>query len=143
MEGFQDHQQNLAIEVPASSYVSEICCPCYRQEDIGGGKAMIYFNENEIENVWVERQERNGQEDVTISSQVFDVRNEDGTIVQVSGAASVANNATTLAQVYGLVDTTAAGFVLGNFYDVHFFYDISGESLHDIVRFRYENRPLT
>ena len=104
---------------------------------------MIYFNEDEIEDVWVERQERTGQENVTISSQVFDVRKEDGTVVQASGAASVADNSTPLAQVYGLVDTTASGFVLENYYDVHFFYNISGESLHDIVRFRYENRPMT
>jgi hypothetical protein len=104
---------------------------------------MIYFNENEIEDVWVERQEREGQEDVTITNQVFDVRTEAGVVVQVSGPASVANNSTPLAQVYGLVNTTAVGFVLGNFYDVHFFYDISGESLHDIVRIRYENIPMT
>ena len=110
---------------------------------------MIYFNEAEEENVWAERQERTGQENVTISSQVFDVRGVDGTVKQVSGPASVANNGTALAMVYGMVITSVVAFVLGNFYDVHFFYDItpSGaggtEKVHDIVRFRYENRPLT
>ena len=104
---------------------------------------MIYFNENENENVWVERQERTGQELVTITAQVFDVRTEAGVVVQVSGAASVGDNGTTLARVYGAVDTSAAGFVLGNYYDVHFFYNIGAEELHDIVRFRYENKPMT
>jgi len=104
---------------------------------------MIYFNKDEKENVWVERQERTGQELVTITSPVFDVRTEAGVVVQVSGAASVASNGTTLPQVYGFVDTTPVAFVLGNYYDVHFFYNIGAEELHDIVRFRYENKPMT
>jgi len=88
------------------------------------------FEKNEIKNVWVQIEERD-QGTVTITTgadTIFDVVDEDNTVVQASAQASVSNNGTALVKLYGLVDTTAAEFVDGSTYKVRFTAKIGAET---------------
>lgn len=89
--------------------------------------AEAIFEKNEIKNVWIQIEERD-QGTVTTTAQTFDVVDGDDVEIQASGNASVQNNGTSLVQVYGLVDTSAAAFVDGTAYKVRFAVTIDAET---------------
>lgn len=71
---------------------------------------------------------------VTITNQVFEVLDDSDANIQISGAASLRNDGTTAVEIYGLVDTTAAGFVDGEWVKVKFTFDIGA----DVTKVEYE-----
>ena len=65
---------------------------------------------------------------VTVSTYSFQVFDKDGNSVQGSATASISGNGTAAVEIYGLVDTTAAGFTAGSWYYVRFAYVIGAET---------------
>jgi len=90
---------------------------------------MIKFSKGEKKNIWIEVYERNGL-DFTISSATFEVLDKDGNTVQASASATVEGH-----KIYGLVDTTAAGFVAGEGYSAKFTFVIGSETYIEEVSF--------
>lgn len=86
----------------------------------------LTIDKKEYKNVRIGVVEFDG-ETVTVTNQVFAVYDEDDGVVQVEAAASVENNGTVTARVFGLVDARAAAFVSGNRYRVEFIYDVATE----------------
>ena len=66
---------------------------------------------------------------VTISTYTYEVFDADGTSVQASATAGIANNGTAAVELYGNVDTSAAAFVVGSSYYVLYTYVIGSETL--------------
>lgn len=67
--------------------------------------------------------------DVTVTSPLMDVVNDAGTVIQAEAAASLDDNGTKAVTIYGLVDTTAAGFVDGEWVKARFTFTIGDEIL--------------
>ncbi len=61
-----------------------------------------------------------------ITNQVFQVFNSSDVSIQDEGAASLRNDGTAAVEVYGLVDTTAAGFIDGEWVSCKYTYTIDG-----------------
>jgi len=97
---------------------------------------MIKFDKGEIKHVWIEVSERDDAA-VTIDSATFQVFDEDGVSVQASDTAS-----TDGAKIYGLVDTSVAGFVAGESYEVKFTFIIGSETYIDKVAIKLEETRL-
>jgi hypothetical protein len=57
---------------------------------------------------------------MTITSPLFQVYDDADSSIQAEAAASLRNNGTATVEVYGLVDTTAAGFTDGEWVKVKF-----------------------
>ena len=82
----------------------------------------------EIKHSWIEVTERDGGT-ATVSTYTFEVFDKDDTSVQASATASISGNGTAEVKIYGLVDTTDDGFVVGSSYYVLFTYIIGSETL--------------
>ncbi len=93
---------------------------------------MIAFDKNEKVDVWVQVTERDAGT-VTFSTYVFEVFDLDDDTVQAEATASLSGNGTATAFIYGLVDTTASGFVAGSQYNVRFTYTIGSEQYIDVI----------
>lgn len=104
--------------------------------------AEVVFEFGEIKNVWVQIEERDAGE-ITVDSQTFDVVDDGDSIVQALGNASVANNGTSLVQVYGLVTATAAGgFADNTTYKVRFTIAIGAETYKAYMPMRVGEQRL-
>ncbi len=105
--------------------------------------AEVIFEKNEIKNVWIQAEERDG-EDITVTQAgtVFDVVDADDAAKQASANASIRNNSTSLVQVYGLVDTSVPGFVDGTTYKVRFTVIIGAETYKVHVPIRMGEQRL-
>ncbi len=71
---------------------------------------------------------------LTVSNQVFEVLNAAGTSIQAEAASSVRNNGTAAVEIFGLVDTTAAGFIDGEWTQVKHTFDIGA----DVTKVEYD-----
>ncbi len=103
--------------------------------------AEVIYEKNEIKNTWIQIEERDG-ESITVTSQTFDVIAADDTVIQASGNASVVNNNTALVRIFGLIDTTVAGFVDGTTYKVRFTIVIGAETYKRNVPMRVGEQRL-
>jgi len=83
---------------------------------------------NGKENIWITVNERDGGT-VTVTSATFQVFDSSDTSVQASASATIADNSTASPDIYGLVDTSVAGFVACNTYYVLFLVTIGTEVL--------------
>jgi hypothetical protein len=66
---------------------------------------------------------------VTVTNPLMDVVNDEDTVIQDEAAASLDDNGTAAVTIYGLVDTTAAGFVDGEWVKARFTFTIGDEVL--------------
>lgn len=79
------------------------------------------------ENVWIYAKDLHSGGNITIDSATFEVFDADGSSVQGSASATLADNGTATPDVYGLVDCTASGFTAGEYYEVQFLVTIGAE----------------
>jgi hypothetical protein len=103
--------------------------------------AEVIFEKNEIKNVWIQIEERDGGT-ITTTSQTFDVVDGDDAEKQPSGAASIQNNGTALVQIFGKVDTSISAFVDGSAYKVRFTIVIASETYKVHVPIRIGEQRL-
>jgi len=68
-------------------------------------------------------------ENITVSSPLMDVVNSTGTVIQAEAAASLDDNGTAAVTIYGLVDTTPATFIDGEWVKARFTFTIGDEVL--------------
>lgn len=66
---------------------------------------------------------------VTVTDPLFDVVNSAGTAIQAEAAASLDDNGTAAVTIYGLVDTSAEGFIDGEWVKARFTFTIGDEVL--------------
>ena len=99
------------------------------------------FEKSEKKNIWILVKERDGNS-VTATAFVFDVVDSDDSVVQAEVSASVSGNASTSLKVYGLVDTTAAGFVDGSSYKVRFTVTIGDEDYKANIPIKIQEEQL-
>lgn len=66
---------------------------------------------------------------ITVTDPLMKVVNDAGTVIQAEAAASLDNNGTAAVTIYGLVDTTDAAFVDGEWVKAKFTFTIGDEVL--------------
>ena len=66
---------------------------------------------------------------VTVTSPLMDVVSDSGTVIQAEAQASLDDNGTAAVTIYGLVDTTPATFVDGEWVKARFTFTIGDEIL--------------
>lgn len=102
---------------------------------------MLLYTKTENKNAWIEIDDRDG-EIVTITSPTFDVVDDSDVVVQGSTAASLSDNGTVLARIFGLIDATQSGFVAGSAYKVRFTYTIGTERYQSVLPIKIRERKL-
>jgi hypothetical protein len=102
---------------------------------------MLLYTKSENKNAWIEIDDRDG-ETVTIASATFDVVDDSDVVVQTSISASLADNGTVLARIFGRVDATQSGFVAGSAYKVRFTYLIGTEQYQSVMPIKIRERKL-
>jgi hypothetical protein len=66
---------------------------------------------------------------VTVTTPLMDVVNDAGTVIQIEAPASLDDNGTAAVTIYGLVDTTPAAFVDGEWVKARFTFTVGDEVL--------------
>lgn len=95
----------------------------------------VEFVKNENKDVRIKVTEVDGGT-VTISNAEYTVYDTDGTTVQATASATIANSGTTEATITGAVDTSTSDFALGSAYQVNFKYVIGSETYIKAVTIR-------
>lgn len=96
------------------------------------GVGIQKITKNEKENVWAYAWDAHTSGNVTLTSVTFEVFDADDVSVQGSDDATIVDNGTPTPDIYGLVDTTDAAFVVGSSYYVRFTITIGSElRFHD------------
>lgn len=88
---------------------------------------FLEFDKNEKKYAGIEITEVDGAS-LTVISATFLATDSAGTSAQAVGNATITNNISTAVQLYGLIDTSAAGFAAGGNYIVIFTVVIGSET---------------